>query len=274
MLINSPQNARIKAVAKLLNARDRRKRGLFIVERGREIQRALKQGFELQELYWCPRYWPEEQSPESLWDIDEKIVCEVSKDALAKMVVSQNPQGVVGVFKQKPTDAPSLFASNTTAGLWLVTVGIEKPGNFGAMARTAEAAGCDGMLVVSENVQTDLYNPNAIRSSTGAIFNLPMASCDENTAIELLKANNIQIVTTSDHAKARWDQVDYKKPTAIVIGPEDTGLSDILLNEDGTMLPVSLPMMGQTCDSLNASVATGILLYEAVRQRQSLPSNP
>lgn len=268
MLITSPQNARVKAVAKLLNARDRRRSGLFIVERGREVQRALKQGFELTELYWCPRYWPEQQSPESLWDVDEKIVCEVSKEALAKMVVSQNPQGVVGVFKQKPIDAQSLFTNAPTTGLWLVTVGIEKPGNFGAMARTAESAGCHGMLVVSENVQTDLFNPNAIRSSTGAIFSLPMASCDENTAIEMLKTNHIQIITTSDHAKTKWDQVDYKKPTAIVIGPEDTGLSDLWLENDA-MMPVSVPMMGQTCDSLNASVATGILLYEAVRQRQS-----
>ncbi|MBL4701918.1 MAG: RNA methyltransferase [Phycisphaeraceae bacterium] len=276
MLITSIQNPRIKAVAKLLQSRGRRKSGLFLVERDREIQRAIKQGFKLDELYWVPRRWPEGETPQSLWGVSDHRVTEVSDNVMAKMVFSENPQGVVAVFSQKQWNLSDLFNADQ-AGLWLVTVGIEKPGNFGAIARTAESAGCRGMLVVNGAMTcggasggggVDLYNPSAIRASTGAIFSLPLISLNEEEALALLKEHGVQIITTSDRAKTRWDQVDYRKPTAIVIGPEDTGLSEAWLTTDGDLQPVSIPMLGDNCDSLNASVATGVLLYEAVRQRQ------
>ena len=284
MLITSIQNPRIKAVSKLLQSRGRRKSGQFLVERDREIQRAIKQGFKLDELYWNPRRWPEGETPQSLWGVSDHRVTQVSDNVMAKMVFSENPQGVVAIFSQKQWDLSDLFNADQ-AGLWLVTVGIEKPGNFGAIARTAESAGCCGMLVVNGANTTamnrggnsrdtsggggvDLYNPSAIRASTGAIFSLPLISLCEDEALALLKEHGVQIITTSDRAKMRWDQVDYRKPTAIVIGPEDTGLSDAWLTIDGDLQPVSIPMLGDNCDSLNASVATGVLLYEAVRQRQ------
>ncbi|HAI11193.1 MAG TPA: 23S rRNA methyltransferase, partial [Phycisphaerales bacterium] len=227
MLITSPQNPRIKAVAKLLESRHRRKTGLFLVEREREITRALAAGFVLTELYWYPRRWPQDWSPQGAFGLNEHQVIEVSDSVLAKMTVSENPQGAVGVFEHRSTTVDELFLKTPEKpGLWLVTVGIEKPGNLGAMARTAESAGCSGMLVCT-NSQThgaDLYNPNAIRSSTGAIFSLPMADVPEDQAITLLKAGGIQIVTTSDRAQMRWDKVDFAADTAIVIGPEDTGL--------------------------------------------------
>lgn len=266
MLITSPQNPRIKAVAKLLESRQRRKTGLFVVERDREVLRAIQQGFSLVELYWCPRLWPEEKTPQSLFGVADHLVVEVSDNVLAKMTVSENPQGVVAVFEQKARDVASLFAGVAT-GLWLVTVGIEKPGNLGAMARTAESAGCAGMLVVSPSGDADLFNPNAIRASTGAVFSLPMASIAQADALALLREHGVQIVTTSDRATMHWDKVDYALPTAIVIGPEDTGLDEVWLTAGQGIVPVSIPMLGRNCDSLNASVAAGILLYEAVRQR-------
>lgn len=274
MLITSPQNPRIKAVAKLLESRHRRKTGLLIVERQREIARALASGFVLTELYWCPRHWPEEWSPQSVFDIRDDLVVEVSDAVLAKISLSQNPQGAIGVFEQRSLFAQTLFNTpDDLAGLWLVTVGIEKPGNFGALARTAESAGCSGMLVCTQGkpdgIGADLYNPNAIRASTGAVFSLPMADMPEDQALALLQKHGIQIVTTSDRAETRWDKIDYTCDTAIVIGPEDTGLPQRWLTAGEGILPVSIPMHGANCDSLNASVAAGILLYEAVRQRQS-----
>lgn len=270
MLITSIQNPRIKAVAKLLESRQRRKSGLFIVERDREIVRALASGYVLTELYWCPRLWPEQWSPQSVFQLGKVDPVEVSDNVLAKMTISQNPQGVVAVFEQRSLSLDTLFDKQSQPGLWLVTVGIEKPGNLGAMARTAESAGCRGMLVCmsSQAGGADLFNPNAIRASTGAVFSLPMADVPESEALALLKDHGIQIVTTSDRAVMRWDKVDYKKDTAIVIGPEDTGLSPMWLTSGQGILPVSIPMQGDNCDSLNASVAAGILLYEAVRQRQ------
>jgi TrmH family RNA methyltransferase len=266
MLITSAQNPRIKEVAKLLESRHRRKTGLFLVERDREITRALEHGFEPAELYWCPRLWPEQQSPQSLFGVADDRIIEVSDAVLAKLTVSQNPQGTVAVFVQKQWDVAELFAGDG-AGLWLVTVGIEKPGNLGAMARTAESAGCRGMLVCNATGQADLYNPNAIRASTGALFSLPMVSLAEADTLSMLIEQGVQIVTTSDRAVTSWDKVDFAKPTAIVIGPEDTGLSAVWLKANEHILPVSIPMLGDNCDSLNASVAAGILLYEAVRQR-------
>jgi TrmH family RNA methyltransferase len=270
MLITSPQNPRIKAVAKLLQSRQRRIAGMFLVERDREIQRALASGFSLREFYWCPRLWPEEWAPREVFDLGDVQVVEVAENVLTKMTVSQNPQGALAVFEQRDTDASQLFV-NAQNGLWLVTVGIEKPGNLGAMARTAESAGCAGMLVctLGDNADADLYNPNAIRASTGAVFSLPMTAMNEADALAVLRDNKVQIITTSDRAQTAWDKVDYTQPTAIVIGPEDTGLSEMWLKAGDGLLPVSIPMRGENCDSLNASVAAGILLYEAVRQRQS-----
>ena len=269
MLITSPNNPRIKALAKLLQSRQRRKSGMFLVERDREISRALASGFELKEFYWCPRLWPAEWSPREAFDLGDIPEIEVADSVLAKMTVSQNPQGVLAVFEQRTADAGQLFA-NTADGLWLVTVGIEKPGNLGAMARTAESAGCAGMLVCTPDgtSDADLFNPNAIRASTGAVFSLPMASMNESDAIAMLRQNAVQIIATSDRAQTAWAKVDYTKATAIVIGPEDTGLSEMWLQAGDGILPVSIPMRGENCDSLNASVAAGILLYEAVRQRQ------
>ncbi|MFG0249705.1 MAG: TrmH family RNA methyltransferase [Phycisphaeraceae bacterium JB051] len=269
MLITSPNNPRIKAVAKLLQSRQRRKSGMFLVERDREITRALASGFRLTEFYWCPRLWPQEWSPREVFDLGDIPVIEVADSVLTKMTVSQNPQGVLAVFEQRAIGAEQLFTKDSN-GLWLVTVGIEKPGNLGAMARTAESAGCTGMLVCTPDgtADADLYNPNAIRASTGAVFSLPMACMNESDAIGMLRKNGVQIVTTSDRAQTSWDKVDYAQPTAIVIGPEDTGLSQMWLEAGDGLLPVSIPMRGENCDSLNASVAAGILLYEAVRQRQ------
>ncbi len=256
MTIESLQNPRLKAVVKLRQHRTRRQTGLFVVESVRDIDRALASGLVMSELYArgmdLPK-WPLEAEP-------------VTEAVLAKMTYRENPQGVVAVFEQRSWTWEQLWAKEQ--GLWLVAVGVQKPGNLGAMARTAEAAGAGGMIVVDGEV--DPWNPNAIRASTGAVFGLPMVGCDAVTAMEQLRSRQIQIISTSDQVSRSWDAVDMTGPTAIVIGAEDQGLEACWLEESADLKPVGIPMASTLADSLNASVAAGILLYEAVRQRQSV----
>jgi TrmH family RNA methyltransferase len=240
-LITSPENPRVKEVLRLRKSRERRRSGLFIAEGPREVERALAAGLTVQATYFAPELLA--------WDNGE----EVSARVLAKMAYRAEPEGVLAIVEIPQRDVPS------DATLILIAVGIEKPGNLGAMARTADAAGADALLVGDANA--DPWSPNAIRASTGAVFTLPIAE----VTLDDVQALALQKIAAVVGAPRRYTDVDVTKPTAFIVGAEDEGLSDAwraVADEQ-----VSIPMNTQTADSLNAATSAGVLLFEAVRQR-------
>lgn len=240
-LITSPDNPRVKEVLRLRRSRERRRSGLFIAEGPREVGRARAAGLTIRTTYFAPEL--------IAWDEGD----EVSARVLAKMAYRAEPEGVLAVVEIPQHDVPP------DATLVLVAVGIEKPGNLGAMARTADAAGADALLVGDANA--DPWNPNAIRASTGAVFTLPIArvTLDEVRTLALRK------IAAAVGASRRYTDVDLTTPTAFLIGSEDQGLSDEWLELADEQ--VAIPMDAQTADSLNAATSAGVLLFEAVRQR-------
>jgi TrmH family RNA methyltransferase len=214
---------------------------LFVAEGPREVERARAAGLRIRATYFAPELLQ--------WDEGE----EVSARVLAKMAYRAEPEGVLAVVEIPERTLPD------DASLVLVAVGIEKPGNLGAMARTADAAGADALLVADANA--DVWNPNAIRASTGAVFTLPIveATRDDVAALSLQK-----VAAVVDASTAHSD-VDLTNPTALLVGPEDEGLDPAW--REAADMHVAIPMHARSVDSLNASTSAAVLLFEAVRQR-------
>jgi len=240
-LITSPDNPRVKEVLRLRKSRERRRSGLFIAEGPREVERVRAAGLTVQATYFAPEL--------VAWDEGE----EVSARVLARMAYRAEPEGVLAVVQIPQRDMPP------DGTLILIAVGIEKPGNLGAMARTADAAGADALLIGDANA--DPWNPNAIRASTGAVFTLPIAE----VTLDDVRALSLQKVAAVVDAPRRYTEADLTRPTAFIVGSEDEGLDDAwrtLADES-----VSIPMHPKTADSLNAATSAAVLLFEAVRQR-------
>ena len=240
-MITSVDNQRVKDVARLRKSRERRRAGLFIAEGPREVERARAAGLSVQATYFAPEL--------IAWDEGE----EVSARVLEKMAYRAEPEGVLAVVEIPQRTLPA------DAGLVLVAVGIAKPGNLGAMARTADAAGADALVVA--DAEADAWNPNAIRASTGAVFTLPVVEATRDEVAQL----PLQKVAAVVGATTRYTGADLVQPTALVVGAEDEGL-------DGSWralsdVQVAIPMHARSVDSLNAATSAAILLFEAARQR-------
>jgi len=247
-VITSVDNARVKEVLRLRRSRERRALGLFVVEGMRELARARAAGLRIQAVYSAPELSGDARA--SALDGAE----EVSARVLRHMSYRAAPEGVLAVVEAPHRELP------TDATLVLVAVGVEKPGNLGAMARSAEAAGADALLVADGAF--DPWNPNAIRASTGAVFTLPIVA----TTLQEIRVLPLSRVAAVVGAEQLYTDVDLTVPTALIVGAEDEGLADDWrAAADST---VAIPMNGRSTDSLNASVAAGVLLFEAVRQRR------
>jgi RNA methyltransferase, TrmH family len=240
-VITSVDNPRVKDVLRLRNGRERRRAGLFVAEGPREVERARAAGLNVVATYFAPELiaWPDGE--------------EVSGRVLAKMAYRTEPEGVLAVVEQ-PTRA---IPENAT--LILVAVGIEKPGNLGALARTAAAAGADGLLVAE--AQPDPWNPNAIRASTGAVFTLPIVAA----TLDEVRRLPARLVATAPAAGRAYTDADLSPPVTIAVGAEDEGLPPSWLA--AADLTVTIPLAESATDSLNAAVAAAVVLFEARRQR-------
>jgi len=221
--------------------RERRRTGLFVAEGPREVERARVAGLTIVATYYAPMLIE--------WHHGE----EVSERVLAKMAYRAQPEGVLAIVEAPRRELPR------EGSLYLAAVGIEKPGNLGAMARTAEAAGADALLVA--DAQADPWNPNAIRSSAGAVFSLPVVE----TTLDEIRALPTQLVAATPHAPTAYTEVDLTARSTIAIGAEDAGLPGAWLA--AADVSVSIPLHAGTTDSLNAASAAAILLFEARRQR-------
>jgi TrmH family RNA methyltransferase len=240
-VITSLDNPRVRDVVRLRKSRERRRSGLFVAEGPREVERARAAGLRIVAIYFAPSLleWTEGE--------------EVSERVLAKMAYRAEPEGVLAVVEVPARELPR------GGSLYLAAVGIEKPGNLGAMARSADAAGADA-LIVAEG-EADVWNPNAIRASTGAVFTLPVVEA----TLEDVQALGVQLAAAEVGGATPYTEADLTKPTAIVVGAEDEGLPARW--RAAADVSVSIPLRGRTADSLNAATASAILLFEAVRQR-------
>ena len=263
-LISSPQNPGIKSLLQLQEkSRSRRKEGLFVVEGKRELSLAVKGGYELREIY----FFPELFSSEDLQHLSKKAfseadLIEISKEVYQKIAYRGSTEGVLAVAAEKDLSLEKVLFKNKNP-LILVAEAPEKPGNIGALLRTADAAAVDAVIIA--NPKTDLYNPNIIRSSVGCIFTNQVASGTTSEVIDFLRQREINIFGAALQAAVPYDTVDFTRPTAIVVGTEATGLSEEWLKN--TNQNIIIPMEGEI-DSMNLSVAAGILIFEAKRQRR------
>ena len=258
--ISSTHNTFIKELVLLKEKpRERKKRNLFLIEGQRELALAIKGGYEITTLLYVPELISENEIKTFVSNTLELI--EITKDVFQKLAHRDTTEGIIAVAKCKKHGIETIILKNTNP-LILVAEAPEKPGNIGALLRTADAANVDAVIIA--NAKSDLYNPNIIRSSVGCVFTNQIITGTTEEVLNFLKTKNINIYCAALQASLNYDTQDYTKPTAIVVGTEATGLSNQWL-EHATQ-NIIIPMQGQI-DSMNVSVAAGILIFEAKRQR-------
>ena len=262
-MITSFQNQRVKDAIKLRNSKQRRNTGQYAIAGAREILRAIECNVSLVELFVCQELCQDGEQQQALTAAQQHQVelISVSKEVFEKLAYGDRYDGLLAVATM---DTKTLADLPSVEGALIAVIeNIEKPGNLGAILRSADGAGLTGVIVTDP--VTDLYNPNCIRASMGTIFSLPICTATAESALQWLLAHDFQIVTTRVDAEQNYTQVDYTQATAIVLGGEAAGLSDVWTGEKVTA--VQLPMRG-IADSLNVSTSAAVMFYEALRQRQ------
>lgn len=256
--ITSVQNPKIKSLLALEKPRERRKQQLFLIEGRKEIELALQAGYRIGNLFFCDELIEAEELHG--FNLDTKLLIPVSKEVFNKLVVRENSGGLLAVAEMKAHTLSQITLSRNP--FVLVLEAVEKPGNLGAILRTADAAGVDAVVICDP--QTDFYNPNVIRSSMGCVFTKQLASAASEETINWLKKNNINIYCTYLKASTPYDKTDFTRPCAIVMGTEATGLSEVWIkNSDANII---IPMQGKI-DSMNVSTSCAVVVFEARRQR-------
>jgi TrmH family RNA methyltransferase len=258
----SPGNPRIKAVARLRERREREASGQTLVDGARELRRALDAGVEVIEAYVCEPLLAGEDARAALDALQGRHVpvTTTSPAAFAKLAFGDRAEGLVAVIRAPSLD---LAAVQLPAEPLIVVIeDVEKPGNVGAILRSADGAGANAVIAASP--RTDLANPNVIRASAGTIFTVPVAAAPTEEVIAWLRERGIRIVAARVDGTRPYTDADLTGPLALVLGSEAEGLADAWLAPD--VETVHLPMRG-IADSLNVSVAAAVLLYEARRQR-------
>ena len=256
--IQSLQNTFIKNILKLQEkSRERKKQQLFVIEGKREIELAFKGQYEIDSLLFIPQ----KIEYDYLKQFNAREVIEITPEVYQKIAYRESTEGIIAIAKSKYIDLNSLIFKNKEP-LILVIEGIEKPGNIGAMIRSADAANIDAIILADP--KTDQYNPNVIRSSVGGVFtkNIVISSSDE--VIKFFKKNNIKMYAATLQNSNKYTDEDYTEASAIIVGTEANGLTQIW--RDHSTKNINIPMQGEI-DSMNVSVAAAIILFEAKRQR-------
>nr|WP_298793854.1 TrmH family RNA methyltransferase [uncultured Allomuricauda sp.] len=260
-LISSAQNSLIKKVILLKEkSRERKKTGLFVVEGQREIEMVLKGGYSINTLLYCPDILPD-FSQTAISKNSEVQCVQLSKSVYEKIAYRESTEGILCIAQTKDQTLGNLMLEKKNP-LILVAEAPEKPGNIGALLRTADAAAVDAVLIA--NPRTDLYNPNIIRSSVGCVFTNTIGMGTTSEIIAFLKDRNIQIFCAALTASKNYVDCDFNSSTAIVVGTESSGLTDDWLQSSDQN--IIIPMQGEI-DSMNVSVSAAILIFEAKRQR-------
>lgn len=257
--ITSVHNPLIKSLVQLHDkAKLRRQTGTFLIEGKREIELAIKGNYKLETVLFVTDFFTE-SDVRKLTHNDADII-EINKDVYHKLAYRDTTEGIIAVAKSKTLSLSDLKLSDNP--LILVAEAPEKPGNIGALLRTADAANLDAVIIA--NPKSDLYNPNIVRSSVGCIFTTQIATGSTAEIIEYLKNNNISTYCATLQDATEYHTQDYATPTALVVGTEATGLTQEW--RDAATQNIIIPMQGEI-DSMNVSVAAAILIFEAKRQR-------
>ncbi|MGL4909298.1 MAG: TrmH family RNA methyltransferase [Bacteroidales bacterium] len=255
--ISSLQNPRIKHLLSLTQkSRERKASGCFVAEGVREISLAQSTDYQIESLFVCPSIY--KSSNLSLPKAQKYF--EVSQAVFEKLAYRPSTEGLIALVKQKTLSLAQIQSPQTP--FYIVLEGVEKPGNLGAILRTADAAQATAVIVCDP--QCDVYNPNVVRSSVGCLFTQQIACCSSPQALEFLLNKDVNILAAELTAAEFYHQVDMRSSTAIVMGTEADGLTDFWINNAHKR--VKIPMRG-VVDSLNVSVSTAVISFEAMRQR-------
>jgi len=271
--ITSAQNPKVKELLALQEkSKERRKKGLFVVEGRRELLHCIEAEFEPHTLFICRDILGDKDFDKILGAIEENFcgstypIIEISRELYDKVAYRGGTEGIIAEMHCKELSLEGLKMKENP--LVVVLESVEKPGNLGAVLRSADASGVDAVIVCDP--LTDMYNPNLIRSSIGAIFTVPVATASSEDTIAWLKSKGIKIYTAQLQDSEWYYDTDMKGGTAIVMGTEATGLTNVW--RDAADAHIKIPMLGRL-DSLNVSVSAAILMFEAVRQRKDAKSN-
>jgi len=238
--------------------RERKKQQLFLIEGKKEIELAVAAGYKIGNIFFCDEITSLDQIPSPLKE--DKLIIPVSREVFDKIAVRESSGGIIAVAEQKAHRLSEIKLRKNS--ILIILEAVEKPGNLGAILRTADAAAVDAVIICDP--QTDFYNPNVIRSSVGCVFTNQLAAGTSQEVIAWLKKNQFNIFCTSLQASTPYHQIDYTPPCAIVMGTEATGLSETWTRiSDANII---IPMQGKI-DSMNVSNATAVVVFEGMRQR-------
>ncbi len=271
ILLTSAHNARIKNILKLNNRRQRDTQERTLVEGIREIERALNSGIVPQEAYVCPELITTDEATavwqqlQTLEEAGQLTLFTITTELFAKAAYRGQSGGILLIIPYLKHTLSDLSLGESP--LLLIIDGGEKPGNLGAILRTADAAGVDAVIVTSANGGTDLHNPNVVRASLGALFTLPVVEAAPEALLPWLRDKQIQIAVLTPDGQLPYTEVNLQGPLALVLGSEAFGVGSEWLAAADSYLKI--PMFGKI-DSLNLSVATAVVVFEAVRQRKTL----
>ena len=260
--IRSLQNPRVKNAVRLREGRHRSKQGRILIDGARELSRAIGAGVDLIEVFVCEALCESAEARRVLAELGDcgAEVVQVTEPVFAKLAFGDRAEGVLGVAETPSADLADLSLPENP--LVVVLEGVEKPGNLGAVLRSADGAGVSA--VVLADPCCDLFNPNAIRASLGTIFTTPVAAAGTDEVLDWLALRGLSVYAARVDGAVSYTEVDFRRPAAVVLGSEARGLSDAWTTE--LVTPISLPMLG-VADSLNVSATAAVLCYEALRQR-------
>jgi RNA methyltransferase, TrmH family len=263
-IITSLHNQRVKDAAKLRERRQREKQGRTLIDGAREIARAIDAAVELPEAFVCEPLCRSAECVDVVGRLNEAAgsVWHVSPEVFQRLAFGERAEGVLAVAV--PPRRALADLKLPPGAIVAVLAGIEKPGNVGAILRTADAAGVSAVIVADP--ATDLYNPNTTRASLGTVFTMPLCQATSAETLPWLYARKFNIFAARVDARRNYSDVDYRQASAIVLGSEAAGLSAAW--NDRQVTAVKLPMRGKA-DSLNVSAAAAVLFYEAQRQRMT-----
>ncbi len=259
-VITSPQNPKLKELRQLMEkSKERRSSGLFVIDGWKEILMAVEADYSIRQLYVREGAISKEEIDKT-WSANRPDYVEIARDAFDKLSYRGLTTKAIAIAESKNHFLSTLKLSKTPTVL--VLDAVEKPGNLGAMIRTADATAIDAVICC--DTATDIYNPNVIRSSVGCVFSVPIAVGSREEVIDWLKLHKINIFTATLKASIPYTEIDFIVPTAFVLGTEASGVHPIW--EEISDQNIILPMLGKN-DSLNVSNTAAVLLYETMRQR-------
>lgn len=261
MRISSIKNPHIKNLVALQKSSTRKKTGLFVIEGLKEVQLAVAGGYLMETVFYCPEILGDIHLPKIQYSIDHiPVIVGVERNVFEKIAYREDSGGIMAIARQRSLTLGSLKLSEKP--LVVVLEKVEKPGNMGAILRSADAAAIDAVIICDP--QTDIYNPNVVRSSIGCLFTIQVAISNSSETLHWLNTRNIRVYATTLEASEFYHKADYRVPCAIVMGTESTGLTGFWTSHADAR--IKIPMLGRI-DSLNVSTAAAIIIFEAKKQR-------